>query len=66
MESMNSLLAEENEKEAVAVADVDEPDPSDIADWQYKDWIETQYMRELENERKKIKGDEHAESNQFY
>ena len=66
MKSLNSLLSEENEYEAVAVADGDEPDPNDIADWQYKDWLETQYMRELENERKKINGDEHAEANQFY
>jgi hypothetical protein len=53
MEKMNSLLTEENKKEAVAVDY--EPDPDDIADWQYKDWLETQFMRELEDELKKNK-----------
>lgn len=47
MEMMKCLLTAGNEKEAVV--EDNEPDPNDIADWQYKDWLENQYLQELEN-----------------
>ena len=51
MEIDGGRLPEENIKKPVF--ENDEPDPSGLADWQYKDWLETQYLRELEDEREK-------------
>lgn len=50
MEIMKRLMTAEDRKEAVI--EDDEPDLSDIGDWQYKDLLESQYMRQLEDKRK--------------
>lgn len=50
MEIMKRLMTAEDRKETVI--EDDEPDPSDIGDWQYKDLLESQYMRQLEDKRK--------------
>lgn len=54
MEIVRQILTEEHENEAV-IEQV-EPDPSDIADRQYKEWLENRYLKELENEQKQTKG----------
>ena len=51
MEIMEELIKGENEAEAIIEGE--EPDPSDIGDRQYKEWLESQYLKELENSRKK-------------
>jgi hypothetical protein len=49
VEIQECLITEEKE----AVIEEDGLDPSDIADHQYKDWLENQYLKEWENGRKK-------------
>ena len=54
VEIVRQILTEEHDNEAV-IEQV-EPDPSDIADRQYKEWLENRYLKELENEQKQTKG----------
>jgi len=49
METMEELL---NEKGKEAVMD-DDAEPADIADRQYKEWLESRFMKEWENGRQK-------------
>jgi hypothetical protein len=49
METMEELL---NEKKKEAVMD-DDAEPADIADRQYKEWLESRFMKEWENGRQK-------------
>lgn len=44
-------LPEENLKEAVF--ENDEPDRNEIADWRYKNWLETQFLESWKTSRKK-------------
>jgi hypothetical protein len=49
VEIQECLIKEEKE----AAIEEDGFDPSDIADHQYKDWLENQYLKERKNGRKR-------------
>jgi len=51
MESEQNTMTEGNKLEVAM--EREEPDPYELGDWQYKEWLENQYLKELESERKK-------------
>lgn len=49
METMESVLVDGSKEETVVIDE--EPDPNDVGDWQYRYLLETQYMRELKEQK---------------